>query len=83
MVSALDSISQPFVDREVALALEKAGEIVYDAAQAEVDQLLTHYQQFHADNATNPNPIRATFRLDGGFTSLENIYWLIEMGCDV
>jgi len=55
----------------------------YDAAQAEVDQLQTRYQQFQADNATNPNPIRATFRLDGGFTSLENIYWLIEMGYDV
>jgi len=55
----------------------------YDAAQAEVDQLQTRYQQFQADNAANPNPIRATFRLDGGFTSLENIYWLIEMGYDV
>ncbi|MBK7179352.1 MAG: hypothetical protein IPH82_19600 [Chloroflexi bacterium] len=35
------------------------------------------------DNAANPNPIRATFRLDGGFTSRENLYWLIEMGYDV
>ena len=55
----------------------------YAAAQAAVDQLQTHYQQLQADNAANPNPIRATFRLDGGFTSLENIYWLIEMGYDV
>lgn len=55
----------------------------YDVAQAEVDQLQARYHQFLADNAANPNPIRATFRLDGGFTSLENIYWLIEMGYDV
>lgn len=51
--------------------------------QAEADRLQSHYQQLQADNAANPHPIRATFRLDGGFTSLENLYWLIEMGYDV
>lgn len=55
----------------------------YDAIEAEVDQLQAHYQQLQADNAANPDPIRATFRLDGGFTSHENLYWLIEMGYDV
>jgi hypothetical protein len=55
----------------------------YDAAKAEVEYLQAHYQQLLADNATNPGPIRATFRLDGGFSSRENIYWLIEMGYDV
>ena len=55
----------------------------YDAAQAEVDQLQARYQQMQADNAANLSPIRATFRLDGGFTSRENLYWLIEMGYDV
>jgi len=55
----------------------------YDMAQADVDRLQAHYQQLQADNAVNPHPIRATFRLDGGFTSLENLYWLIEMGYDV
>ncbi|MCZ7672150.1 MAG: hypothetical protein M5U34_36005 [Chloroflexi bacterium] len=29
------------------------------------------------------NPIEAVFRLDGGFASRENIYWLIEMGYEV
>ena len=58
-------------------------EACYDAAQAEVSRLQAHYQQLVADNAANPRPIRATFRLDGGFTSRENIYWLIEMGYDV
>jgi hypothetical protein len=55
----------------------------YDAAKAAVDRLQRHYQQLLADNAANLNPIRATFRLDGGFTSHENLYWLIEMGYDV
>jgi hypothetical protein len=54
-----------------------------EAAQAEVDRLQAHYQQLVADNAANPHPIRATFRLDAGFTSQENIYWLIEMGYEV
>lgn len=55
----------------------------YDAAKAEVDRLQAHYQQLLADNAANLNPIRATFRLDSGFASRENIYWLIEMGYDL
>ena len=55
----------------------------YEAIQAEVDQLQARFQQFQADNAANPHPIQATFRLDGGFTSHENLYWLIEMGYDV
>jgi hypothetical protein len=58
-------------------------EVRFDAAKAEVDRLHAHYQQLLADNAANPNPIRATFRLDSGFTSRENIYWLNEMGYEV
>lgn len=55
----------------------------YNEAKALVERLQVHYQQLVADNAENPNPIRATFRLDGGFASRENIYWLIEMGYDI
>jgi primosomal protein N'' len=55
----------------------------YDEAKALVESLEIHYQQLLDDNVTNPNPIRATFRLDGGFASQENIYWLIEMGYDI
>ncbi|MEW5988864.1 MAG: hypothetical protein AB1791_19750 [Chloroflexota bacterium] len=54
-----------------------------ETAKATVDRLQARYQQLLADNTANPNPIRATFRLDGGFTSQENLYWLIEMGYDV
>jgi hypothetical protein len=55
----------------------------YDETKALVEQLRQHEQRLSADNASNPAPIRATFRLDGGFASRENIYWLIEMGYDV
>lgn len=55
----------------------------FDKVQAEVERLQAHHQQLVADNAANPHPIRATFRLDGGFTSRENIYWLLEMGYDL
>jgi hypothetical protein len=54
-----------------------------DEAQLLVDHLQQHYQQLLADNAANPHPIQATFRLDGGFASDENIAWLIEMGYDL
>ena len=58
-------------------------EAQYDEAKALVDRLEARYQQFLADNEANPHPIRATFRLDGGFASRENINWLIEMGYDI
>jgi hypothetical protein len=58
-------------------------EAQFEEAQALVDRLQQHYQQCLADNAVNPNPVRATFRLDGGFASCENIAWLIEMGYDL
>jgi hypothetical protein len=55
----------------------------FDEAQSLVDQLQRHYEQCQAENAANPSPIQATFRLDGGFASRENIAWLIEMGYEV
>ena len=75
----------PRCEKELGVAQRRLArhEARYDVAKGEVDRLQAHYQQLLADNAANPNPIRATFRLDGGFTSQENIYWLIEMGYDV
>jgi hypothetical protein len=52
-------------------------------ASAEVERLRQHHEQLLADNENNPHPIRALFRIDGGFASQENIAWLIEMGYDV
>jgi hypothetical protein len=52
-------------------------------AKEEVDRLREHHQRLLAENEANPQPIRALFRLDGGFASQENIAWLIEMGYDI
>jgi hypothetical protein len=55
----------------------------YEQAQVHLEQLQQHYQALLADNAANPQPIQATFRLDGGFASRDNLAWLIEMGYDL
>ena len=51
--------------------------------QAQREQLQQRLAQFIDDNRTNPWPIRAIFRLDGGFGSGPNVALLIEMGYDV
>jgi hypothetical protein len=53
------------------------------ATRDEVDRLRLHHQQLLAENERNSHPVRALFRLDGGFASQENIAWLIEMGYDI
>jgi len=50
---------------------------------AQVKLLRSHHETLLAENQSNPSPIAAVFRLDGGFASQENIAWLIEMGYDV
>jgi len=40
-------------------------------------------QRFQAENAANPAPIEAVFRLDAGFGTQENLALLIEMGYEV
>ncbi|KKK98952.1 hypothetical protein LCGC14_2637620, partial [marine sediment metagenome] len=52
-------------------------------ARAEVDRLRQHHLQLLTENQNNLHPVRALFRVDGGFASQENIAWLIEMGYDV
>jgi hypothetical protein len=39
--------------------------------------------QFEQENATNPMPVRADFRLDAGFGTPENVALLIELGYEV
>jgi hypothetical protein len=51
--------------------------------QSELQTLEQRQAQFAEDNRTNPWPIRAIFRLDGGFGSGPNVALLIEMGYDV
>jgi hypothetical protein len=54
-----------------------------DQAFAEVERLRIQFAQLAQDNARNPQPIKAIFRLDSGFASRENLAWLIEMGYEI
>jgi len=52
----------------------------------QMDDLSVLYQRlkrFAQENATNPQPVGADFRLDAGFGSYENVALLIEMGYEV
>ncbi|MBM4431838.1 MAG: hypothetical protein FJ026_16050 [Chloroflexi bacterium] len=53
---------------------------VLQTEQALLQQRLARFEQ---NNATNPAPIQALFRLDGGFGTGENVALLIEMGYEV
>jgi hypothetical protein len=53
------------------------------AFESELASLESRLAQFVAENHTNRAPVRAIFRLDGGFGSGENLAWLIEMGYEV
>jgi hypothetical protein len=53
------------------------------ALRSEWEDLDRRLAQFQADNLANPCPIRAIFRLDGGFGHGDNIALLIEMGYEV
>jgi len=49
----------------------------------ELKRLQERLACFERDNATNPSPIEAEFRLDAGFGTYDNIALLIEMGYEV
>ena len=50
---------------------------------AEEKLLRQRLAQFEQDNADNPQPIEACFRLDAGFGTYENLALLIEMGYEI
>lgn len=62
--------------------LERCRQKVTDL-QAELEELEQRLARFIEDNRTNPWPIHAIFRLDGGFASGHNMALLIEMGYEV
>lgn len=62
--------------------LEKT-QVVLKAHVEQESALRERLEQFERDNADNPQPVRACFRLDAGFGSYENIALLIEMGYEV
>lgn len=54
--------------------------------QQQMEQLTGLYQRlkrFEQDNATNPHPGQADFRLDAGFGTYENVALLVEYGYEV
>ena len=51
--------------------------------RTELCELEHRLEQFIVDNHSNPAPIRAIFRLDGGFGDGANVALLIEMGYEV
>ena len=54
-----------------------------DDLKAELEELRQRLARFVEENRSNPWPIRAVFRLDGGFASGANLALLIEMGYEV
>ena len=51
--------------------------------QVEKTRLAQRLRRFEQDNATNPTPVVAEFRLDAGFGTYENLALLIEMGYEI
>jgi hypothetical protein len=51
--------------------------------QAQEVGLHARLQRFEHENATNPAPVAAVFRLDAGFGTGDNVALLIEMGFEV
>jgi hypothetical protein len=58
-------------------------EAQWNSQQEELHQLQQRLARFEQENATNPAPIEAEFRLDAGFGTYENVALLIEMGYEV
>jgi len=52
-------------------------------ASSEQAVLQQRLSRLEADNAANPSPIQALFRLDAGFGTSENVALLIEMGYEL
>jgi hypothetical protein len=69
--------------------VDQAGEAVTRQAaqcaawQTQLQELEERLERFEADNAANPTPLPAIFRLDAGFGSADNLALLIAMGYEV
>jgi len=68
--------------REAQRRLDKAT-VRWEGQQVELNLLTERLSRFEQDNAANPEPVEAEFRLDAGFGSYENVALLIEMGYEV
>jgi len=72
-------------EKAVQLAMKKLGKTqAWLREHLEQEKVLRkRLEQFEQENAENPNPVEACFRLDAGFGTYDNIALLIEMGYGV
>ena len=72
-------------EKTVQLAMKKLGKTQTQLSKhLEQEKVLRkRLEQFEQENAENPNPVEACFRLDAGFGTYDNIALLIEMGYEV
>jgi len=56
---------------------------LYQQQMAQLTGLYQRLKRFEQDNANNPHPVQADFRLDAGFGTYENVALLIEYGYEV
>jgi hypothetical protein len=80
-------LERRYVRREkaVQLAMKKLGK-TQARLSGHLEQekaLRKRLEQFEQENAENPQPLEACFRLDAGFGTYDNIALLIEMGYEV
>ena len=72
-------------ERALEIAREKLSKTqAWLIAHLEQEKVLRRrLEQFEQENADNPQPVEACFRLDAGFGTYDNIALLIEMGYEV
>jgi hypothetical protein len=72
-------------EKAVQVAMKKLGKTqVWLSEHLQQEQALRkRLEQFERENAENPPPLAACFRLDAGFGTYDNIALLIEMGYEV
>ncbi len=72
-------------EKAVQLAMQKLGKTQawLNEHRAQEKALRQRLEQFECENAENPQPLEAGFRLDAGFGTYDNIALLIEMGYEV
>src|SRR4030067_665913 len=68
--------------REAQRRLDKTT-MRWEGQQGEMSLLTERLSRFEQDNAANPEPVEAEFRLDACFGSYENLALLIEMGYEI
>jgi hypothetical protein len=72
-------------EKAVQVAMNKLGKTqAWLSGHLEQEKALRkRLERFEQENADNPNPVEACFRLDAGFGTYDNIALLIEMGYEV